>query len=151
MQKYMHTMDISAFSIIKKPLSRPCHIESQYETSKKWIIMSENDVKKLIFSDESKFNLQNSDCVISIWRKPGEGLKMTNIKGPLKFNGGSVMVWVVSHTMVLERLYLLMLKWMQLIIAICYQVHCSNLSVKWVLVIILLFKTMIQNQKQACK
>ena len=47
----------------------------------------------MIFSDESKFNLQNSDGVPRIWREPGTGLEQANVKGTKKFGGGSVMVW----------------------------------------------------------
>lgn len=48
-----------------------------------------NDV---IFSDESKFNVFDSDCKINVWRKKNTELGMKNLKPTLK-HGGSIMIW----------------------------------------------------------
>ncbi len=34
-----------------------------------------------------------SDGKVSVWRKPGTGLKMENLTPTVKFGGGSIMVW----------------------------------------------------------
>jgi hypothetical protein len=55
--------------------------------------MSNKEIKKIIFTDESKFNLVNSDGKCFVWREPSTGLLMKNLTPTVKFGGGSVMVW----------------------------------------------------------
>jgi hypothetical protein len=49
--------------------------------------------KKIIFSDESKFNLIGSDGRQWVWRHNGEALDPRYTKKTVKYGGGSVMVW----------------------------------------------------------
>lgn len=49
--------------------------------------------KNVIYTDESKFNLFQSDGKINVWRKPREEFKIENLKSTVKHGGGSVMVW----------------------------------------------------------
>ena len=49
--------------------------------------------KKVIFSDESKFNLHGSDGNHRVWCFKNERLKKENIQGCKKFGGGNLMVW----------------------------------------------------------
>jgi len=49
--------------------------------------------EKVIWSDESKFNLFGSDGVVRVWRSPGEEFKSECINPTVKHGGGSVMVW----------------------------------------------------------
>ena len=55
--------------------------------------MSEDAIKSIIFTDESKFNLFYSDGKVSVWREPGTGLKSEHLNKTVKHGGGSVMVW----------------------------------------------------------
>jgi transposase len=48
---------------------------------------------KVIFTDESKFNLFGSDGRIMVWRKPNTQLEIQNTVPTVKHGGGSVMVW----------------------------------------------------------
>lgn len=48
---------------------------------------------KVLFSDESKFNVYRSDGRISVWRKPGTELQKKNIQTTVKHGGSLVMVW----------------------------------------------------------
>lgn len=49
--------------------------------------------KKVIFTDESKYNIFGSDGRCRVWRKKNTELKKENLKGTVKHGGGSVMVW----------------------------------------------------------
>jgi transposase len=49
--------------------------------------------EKVIFSDESKFNLFGSDGRQYVWRRDGEALDPRYTKKTVKYGGGSVMVW----------------------------------------------------------
>jgi hypothetical protein len=60
---------------------------------RKFLTLSNNDIKKIIFSDESKFELCNSNKKDSVWRAPATGLQMKNLTPTFKFGGGSVMAW----------------------------------------------------------
>jgi hypothetical protein len=48
---------------------------------------------KVIFSDESKFNIFGSDGRQTVWRKKNTELDPKNLKATVKHGGGSVMVW----------------------------------------------------------
>ena len=48
---------------------------------------------KVIFADESKFNIFGSDGRILVWRKPGEEFRKQNLVPTVKRSGGRVMVW----------------------------------------------------------
>lgn len=48
---------------------------------------------RVLFSDESKFNIFGSDGRGKVWRKPNEELNKKNLTPTVKHGGGSVMVW----------------------------------------------------------
>lgn len=48
---------------------------------------------KVLFTDESKFNLHGSDGKMFVWRKPNAEFNHQNTKATVKHGGGSVMVW----------------------------------------------------------
>lgn len=49
--------------------------------------------KRVIFSDESKFNIFGSDGRVNVWRKPNTELQKEHLRATVKHGGGSVMVW----------------------------------------------------------
>lgn len=49
--------------------------------------------EKVIFSDESKFNIFGSDGRVLVWRKKCEELNPKNTRKTVKHGGGGVMVW----------------------------------------------------------
>jgi transposase len=85
--------NIFAFPAIKKPFLSKKNIAARVEHTRKFIGMSNKEIKKIIFTDESKFNLVNSDGKCFVWREPSTGLLMKNLTPTVKFGGGSVMVW----------------------------------------------------------
>lgn len=48
---------------------------------------------KVIFSDESKFNIYNNDGRTKVWRKPNTALEKSNMVGTVKHGGGNILVW----------------------------------------------------------
>ena len=60
------------------------------KTHRKW---ENEDWDRVIWSDETKINLQGSDGRERTFRKIGEPLRNHNIIPTKKFGGGSIMVW----------------------------------------------------------
>lgn len=48
---------------------------------------------KVLYTDESKFNIFVSDGCSYVWRRAGRELEEKNLKGTVKHGGGSLMVW----------------------------------------------------------
>lgn len=92
-KRYLNHNKLYAKTPIKKPFLREANIEKRKIASKKFLFMSENDVKRIIFSDESKFNLFYSDGRQMVWRNSNSGLKNKNLAKTIKHGGGSIMVW----------------------------------------------------------
>ncbi|GFV18606.1 transposable element Tcb2 transposase [Trichonephila clavipes] len=65
-------------------------------------LKTDNFWKKVIFSDESKFNTFGSDGLRTVWRRPNTALDPKNLRPTVKHGGGSVMVWAVWLQMGLE-------------------------------------------------
>jgi transposase len=84
---------VGAYYARKKPLLSKKNILLRKEKSEKFMFLSDDYIKTIIFSDESKFKLFGSDGRKFTWRKPGTGLQMKNIIPTVKYGGGSVMVW----------------------------------------------------------
>lgn len=49
--------------------------------------------ERVLFTDESKFNIYGSDGRGYVWRKNKEALKKENLRATVKHGGGSVLVW----------------------------------------------------------
>lgn len=77
----------------KKPLLSSQQMKRRFQWAKdheKWDI---DDWKNVIWSDETKFNLLNSDGKEYYWtNKPGT-FSPESVKSTLKFGGGSIMIW----------------------------------------------------------
>ena len=55
--------------------------------------MDESFWRRVLFTNESKFNLFGSDGRTKIWRKTGTAYQTQNLIPTVKHGGGSVMVW----------------------------------------------------------
>lgn len=80
-------------SVRKKPFLTKRHMERRLQFAKKYVEMPLTFWKKVLWSDESKFNLICSDGKQKVWRKPGEEYKLSCMRGTVKFGGGNIMVW----------------------------------------------------------
>jgi transposase len=77
----------------KKPKLTEKHKKARLAFAKKYESWTSEEWKKVIWSDESKFNLLNSDGKEYFWTNRPEELTAEGISPTLKFGGGGVMVW----------------------------------------------------------
>lgn len=77
----------------KKPLLSKKNRRDRIRFARLYSHWTEHDWKKVIFSDESKFNLMNSDGMNYVRRPRGERLNPKYTVPTVKHGGGSVMVW----------------------------------------------------------
>ncbi|KAF7684880.1 Transposable element Tcb1 transposase, partial [Cucumispora dikerogammari] len=92
-RRYLHKMKLISATAAVKPLLKPVHIKKRLEKCEEWSRWPMNKWKRVVFSDESKFNLFNGDGKIKVWRKAGERYEMKNCVPSVKHGGGGVMVW----------------------------------------------------------
>ncbi|OXA40728.1 Transposable element Tcb1 transposase [Folsomia candida] len=81
------------FRAKKKPFISKRNIKKRMDFAKEHIHKDQSFWNKVLWSDESKFNVFGSDGRIRVWRKTNEALKMKNLNPTVKHGGGSVMVW----------------------------------------------------------
>jgi transposase len=77
----------------KKPRLTDKHKKARLAFAKKYESWTSDDWKNVVWSDESKFNLLNSDGKQYHWTNRPEELNEDGITPTLKFGGGGVMVW----------------------------------------------------------
>ena len=105
--KTSHKIEVSRFTVAralkslgyacrikkKKPKLTEKHKKARLAFAKKYESWTSDDWKKVIWSDESKFNLLNSDGKEYYWTNRPEELTEEAVSPTLKFGGGGVMVW----------------------------------------------------------
>lgn len=77
----------------KNPLISDINFKKRFEFAK---LHKNDDIdfwKRVIFSDESKFNIFGYDGKQRLWRKPNAAMAIQNLLPTVKHGGGSVMVW----------------------------------------------------------
>jgi transposase len=77
----------------KKPRLLPHHFRQRFEFAKRHESWTVEDWKRVIWSDETKISRLSSEGREWTWKRPGEGLQAPQVKGTLKFGGGSLMLW----------------------------------------------------------
>jgi transposase len=77
----------------KKPLLRMMHRKRRLAFARQYRDWTVEDWKRVIWSDESKFNVYQSDGRKYCWRRQGEPLRSHHIQPTVKYGGGSIMVW----------------------------------------------------------
>lgn len=77
----------------KKPALSKKNVQARLKFAKKHRDWTIDDWKKVIWSDESKFNRYQSDGKQYCWKRPGESLQRRHIKETVKHGGGNVMAW----------------------------------------------------------
>jgi hypothetical protein len=76
---------IGAYYAREKPLLSKKNILLRKENLEKFMFLSDEYIKSIIFSDESKFKFIGSNGKIFKWRKPGTGLHSENIFPTVKY------------------------------------------------------------------
>ncbi|KAI4293260.1 hypothetical protein PAPHI01_2534 [Pancytospora philotis] len=69
------------------------HIANRFTAAQDWLGFTERELQSIVFSDESRFNVLQSDGKVSMWRGPCSRYEKEHIVETKKFGGGSVMVW----------------------------------------------------------
>lgn len=77
----------------KKPYISKINKKKRLTFAKMYIDKDISFWNKVIFSDESKFNIFGSDGQHYVWRKCNTALQIQNMIATVKHGGGSVMVW----------------------------------------------------------
>ena len=77
----------------KKPLLSAIHRKRRLAFALKHQHWTVEDWKQIIWLDETKINRIGSDGQEYMWKRKGEGLTFREVKGTVKFGGGSLMVW----------------------------------------------------------
>ncbi|GBN30485.1 Transposable element Tc1 transposase [Araneus ventricosus] len=77
----------------KKPFISLQNQKKHLEFEKTHQLKTNNFWNKVIFSDESKFNIFGSDGRRTVWRKIKTDLEPKNLRPTVKHDGGSIMVW----------------------------------------------------------
>lgn len=85
--------NIKSYNRLKKPALTKRHMMTRLSFCKVVGNWDLTDWKKIIFSDESKFNLHGADSASRVWCRANQRFDQANIKAVKKFGGGNVMVW----------------------------------------------------------
>lgn len=92
-QRSLHRSQFRAIEKKKKPLLSKKNIKARlayYSAHKDW---TEDDWKKVIWSDESKINRYSTDGRSWSWKREGESLKPRDFIQTVKHGGGNIKVW----------------------------------------------------------
>ncbi len=77
----------------RKPLLKLAHKKACKQFAEDNLAKSMNYWNHVLWSDESKVNLFDSDGVQHVWRRPGEEYQENCALPSVKHGGGSIMVW----------------------------------------------------------
>jgi len=77
----------------KKPRLLPKHIKAHKEFAERYKNWTEDDWRRVIWSDKTTVERFGAHGRQWIWRKPGALLRERDIQKKVKFGGGSVMIW----------------------------------------------------------
>ncbi len=77
----------------RKPLLKLAHKKARKQLAEDYLAKSMNYWNHVLWSDESKVNLFDSDGVQHVWRRPGEEYQENCALPTVKHGGGSIMVW----------------------------------------------------------
>lgn len=92
-RNYLKELGYYAGKLVSKPLLTEKHKNKRFEICKEWSFSASEFWNNVIFSDETKINLFNSDGQFFVWKKQGEQLHEKNIRKTKKFGGGGVLFW----------------------------------------------------------
>ncbi len=88
----LREVGLKEHSAVIKPLVSRKNQKAKFTFAEEHVVWREENWSKVLFSDESKFNLLGSDGKHFVWHQTGERLKPKCIKKSVKGGGGSVMV-----------------------------------------------------------
>lgn len=77
----------------KRPMLTAQHRKRRLHFAEAHLQWTEDDWKRVVWSDETKINRINSDGRVWVWKKKGEAFSDRMVIETKKFGGGSLMVW----------------------------------------------------------
>lgn len=89
----LNSVGLHGRSACKKPLISKKNKMIRKRIAKEWFYKNKNFWKGVVFSDECKFNLFESDGKVNVWRAKNTRYSVENLIPTVKYKGGSVMVW----------------------------------------------------------
>ena len=92
-RRALHAQGLAGRVKRRKPLITKRHVTLRKAWEASMAQLTSENLAKIIFSDEFKFNLFGSDGKEYCWRRPGEEFSARNLKPTVKHGGGSLMVW----------------------------------------------------------
>lgn len=92
-RRTLHRAGYSSRIARKKPLISKVNQKKRIEFAKTYLNKPTEFWNSVLFTDESKFNIFQSDGRARVWRKPNCELEGNNIIKTVKHGGGGVMVW----------------------------------------------------------
>ena len=92
-RKYISEFGYRACIRRKKPLISKKNRKARLEFARKYLDEPPEFWERVLFTDESKYNIFGSDGRVKVWRKPSEGLNPKYTSKTVKHGGGGVLVW----------------------------------------------------------
>lgn len=99
-KRALHDTGLHAKKVIKKPLLTKRHRKARLEFARKYEDFTEDDWKRVIFTDESKINRLHSDGKKYVWiesqkdpKIPASDIDPKRVLPTVKHGGGNIMVW----------------------------------------------------------
>lgn len=92
-RKYLHENGLRACKACEKPLLKESHIMARLKWCKERCEWGDDEWKRIVWSDESRFALFNSDGRQRVWRRVDEKYHIDCVRPTVKYGGGSVMFW----------------------------------------------------------
>lgn len=92
-RRTLHRAGYSSRIARKKTLISKVNKSKRIDFAKLYKNKPEDFWDGVLFSDESKFNIFQSDGRIRVWRRPNTALEKNNVASTVKHGGGGVMVW----------------------------------------------------------
>lgn len=91
--RFLQKEGFKSFVPRKVPHISPKNVKLRLAYAKKYVHMPFSFWEKVIWTDESKYNIKKSDGRLRVWRKPGEAFSSNATIRTFKHGNGSVMVW----------------------------------------------------------
>jgi hypothetical protein len=89
----LRRVGLHPYKKLKKPFLSKKHQEKRYHWAKTYVNWTVDDWKRVVFSDETKINLWNSDGIIYHWKRPNDQVNPFHIHPTVKHGGGHLMFW----------------------------------------------------------
>lgn len=84
---------LKSFRAKRKPFISAKNRKERLAFAKLHVDEDEEFWNRVLWSDESKYNVFGDDGRVRVWRKKNEGIKLKNINPTVKHNGGNIKIW----------------------------------------------------------